>query len=407
MKETILVVEDDPLVWSLLERVLTRSLGYRVLLATDGATGLELALAKQPHAMLLDLGLPGLPGLELMRELQNRRQTIPTIVVTAEGHTEQILQAFRLGAKDFLQKPVEIDVLRAALENALTEARLRRERDRLTKALTAVNIRQNQQLENWAALNYMVKALVSTLEEAEVLRRVVAAVNQLLDVEAGSLLLLDPETQMLSFAVTLRGEEMQISEIKLKVGQGIAGWVAQTGEVLLIPDVTQDPRFYAEVDQLTGFRSKAILCVPLKLQGRILGVLEVINKRNGTNAPSFTKADQETLTTLASWIAVAVENARLNSELQDAAAVRTLRQMVVTLAHHINNQLMTISLELESIEQQSMPPEARAAAAMRVARVGVKEIQGIVRALGGLNETRGIPYIGSEEMLDIGKLVGT
>jgi DNA-binding response OmpR family regulator len=407
MKETILVVEDDPLVWSLLERVLTRSLGYRVLLATDGATGLELALAKQPHAMLLDLGLPGLPGLELMRELQNRRQTIPTIVVTAEGHTEQILQAFRLGAKDFLQKPVEIDVLRAALENALTEARLRRERDRLTKALTAVNIRQNQQLENWAALNYMVKALVSTLEEAEVLRRVVAAVNQLLDVEAGSLLLLDPETQMLSFAVTLRGEEMQISEIKLKVGQGIAGWVAQTGEVLLIPDVTQDPRFYAEVDQLTGFRSKAILCVPLKLQGRILGVLEVINKRNGTNAPSFTRADQETLTTLASWIAVAVENARLNSELQDAAAVRTLRQMVVTLAHHINNQLMTISLELESIEQQSMPPEARAAAAMRVARVGVKEIQGIVRALGGLNETRGIPYIGSEEMLDIGKLVGT
>lgn len=404
-QETVLIVEDDAVIRALIEKALARSYDYRVLAADDGVQGLELILDHQPDVLLLDLALPSLSGLDLMRELNRQRQRIPTIVITADGRPEQILNAFRLGAKDFLQKPFSMEELRVALENALTEERLRRERDHLTRALTVANAHQQQQLENWAALNFIAKTIISTLEENEVLERVVATTNHLLDVEAGSLLLLDAEAQTLHFAVTLQGTETRFSDIELNVGQGIAGWVAEHGEPLLVNDVRNDPRFYATVDHITGFQSKAILCVPLKTRNRILGVFEVINKRSGPESPAFTEDDQSILLTLASWIAIAVENARLNRAMQDHAAARAFRQTVVTLAHHINNQLMNYSLELDNLEHKKCDEGERSRELLKVARSCVQEITEVVRALNQLTEIRTVPYVGSEEMLDIDGLL--
>jgi signal transduction protein with GAF and PtsI domain len=341
-----------------------------------------------------------------MAELVQAGVEIPTIIITADGHPEQILRAFRMGAKDYLPKPFSMEQMRSALENALAEERLRRERDHLTKALTAANIRQHIQLENWSAVNYIAKTIMSTLEEEEVLRRVMATVNQLLDVEAGSLLLIDQETQShLEFAITLQGDESQMSDIVLQMGQGIAGWVALHGEPLLVPDVRADPRFCQAVDALTGFHSKAILCVPLKSRNRVLGVLEVVNKRSGPESPSFSEEDRQTLTTLAAWVAIAVENARLNRAMQDAAATRALRQMVVTLAHHINNRLMNCSLELDSLEQRQLGNAERAQAMADMSRSCIKRISEIVSALDRVTELRTVPYVGSEDMLDIADLL--
>lgn len=407
MQETVLVVEDDVVIRSLLQQALSRPPEYRVLVAADGEEGRWIALHEKPDAMLLDLALPHLNGLELMAELVQAEVEIPTIIITAEDQPEQILRAFRLGAKDYLQKPFSIEQMRSALENALTEERLRRERDHLTKALTAANIRQHKQLENWAALNFIAKTIMSTLEEGEVLRRVMATVNHLLDVEAGSLLLVDQESNAtLNFAVTLQGAEAQISNLSLDLGQGIAGWVALHGDPLLVPDVSADPRFYPVVDLVTGFQSKAILCVPLKVQNRVLGVLELINKRSGPASPSFTDEDRQTLTTLASWVAIAVENARLNRAMQDAAASRALRQVVVALAHHINNHLMNCSLELDSLEHRQLHEGELTTALSGISRGCIQKISEIVTALGKVTELRTVPYVGSEDMLDIDGLLG-
>jgi DNA-binding response OmpR family regulator len=405
-EETILIIEDDAVIRALLQKALSRPPAYRVLVAADGLEGRLMALQERPDAMLLDLALPHLNGLDLMAELIQAGAAIPTIVITAEDHPEQILRAFRLGAKDYLQKPFSIEQMRAALENAMAEERLRRERDRLTKALTAANIRQNQQLENWSAVDFIAKTIVSTLEEEDVLRRVVATVNHLLGVEAGSLLLIDQETNTkLRFAMTLHGAETQMSDIVLDMGQGIAGWVALHGESLLVPDVQADPRFYPVVDQITGFESKAILCVPLKVRNRTLGVLEVINKRSGPESPSFTEEDRQMLMTLASWVAIAVENARLTRSMQDAAASRALRQLVVAMAHHINNHLMNYSLELDSLEHCPLSEGDRASSMAAISRRCIGEISEIVTALGKVTASRTVPYVGSEEMLDIDDLL--
>lgn len=400
-QKTVLIIEDDAEMQTLLRDTILRPAGYSVLVATDGQQGLECALAEKPDVILIDLMLPRLSGLDLLNLLHQQNCHIPTIVLTAYTSEQDILKAFRLGVKDFLQKPFGISEVQSVIENALAEEQFRREKENLTRALAQANQRLQQQIHNWVALNNIAQAIVSTLEESQVFRSVMENVNLILQVEAGSLLLLDQETGELEFTVTLKGEAARFSPIRLKLGQGIAGWVAQHGEPLLVPDVRHDPRFYAQMDQLTGFRCHSILCVPLKAKKQVIGVLEVINKQSGPESPSFTQGDLELLTALAAWVAVAVENARLNRSAQEIAAVTAIRQAMTTLAHHINNRLMAFSLELDGLEMGGPVDQGAIEAIIASARRYIQEVSSVIKALDQLEEMHTVPYVGAVEMLDI------
>ncbi len=400
IRETILVVEDDPAVRDFVCEVVLDPRRYHVLAEADGEEGLRRALEEKPDLLILDIRLPRLHGLDLLRALKQRGQHIPSVVLTAYSSEEVILKAFRLGAKDFLRKPFTIEEARAAVEGALTEERLRREKERLTRALTLANRRLQRQLHNWVALHNIAQAITSTLDESEVYRRVMSSVNRVLRVEVGSLLLLTPEGDELEFKMTLHGDVARFADIRLKLGQGIAGWVAQHGLPLLVPDVKEDPRFYPHIDRMLGFHTQSILCVPLKIKGKVIGVLEVINKQEGREKPSFTQGDLELLETLASWVSVAVENARLNQAMRETIALKTLKQVAVTVAHHVNNRLMNLSLELDRLVEEDLTPgEVREA--VESSRRWVREIAAVVKALDRLGEVRTVPYVGETEMLDL------
>jgi DNA-binding response OmpR family regulator len=400
-EKTILVVEDDFRIQEFLCNAVLTPAGYDVLTASDGQEGLERALAERPDVILLDLMLPRLSGLNVMSILQKQNCHIPTIVLTAYSSEQEILKAFRLGAKDFLQKPFTVEDVWAAIEKALAEERLRQERENLTQALAQANQRLQQQVQNWATLNDIARAISATLEEPEVFRRVVQNITRILQIEACSLLLVDQETGELQFVVTLKGDQARYSAFRLKPGQGIAGWVAKHGEPLLIPDVTKDSRFYAQVDQSTGFESRSILCVPLKAKGRVIGVLEAINKRGQAEDTRFTEEDLEMLTALASWVAVAVENARLNRATRDMAAAAALKQTVTAMAHHINNRLTAFSLELDGLEIGGVVDQQAVGTIIASARRSIQEVAAVIKALDRLEEIHTIPYVGEAEMIDI------
>lgn len=400
-RETVLVIEDNRDMRAFLRNAVLEPDGYQVLLAHDGKAGLGHILEGVPDLILMDLHLPQISGLELMSLLHQKGYQIPTIVISAYGSEESILQAFRLGAKDFLQKPFATDEVRVAIENALTEERLRREKENLTKALALANRRLQQQVQHWMSLHDLAQAVTSTLDESEIFRRVMGNVNHILQVEAGSLLLLEPGGEELRFVVTLQGNAVQFSDFRIKVGQGIAGWVARHGEPLLVPDVENDPRFYKQVDRATGFQSRAILCVPLKAKEHTIGVLEVINKMSGPEKPSFTRGDMDLLKMMASWVSVAVENARLNRAARKAAATQALKQAVTTLAHYINNRLMTFSLEMDALEGEDLFDRESILALMESARQCIREVSAVVGALDRLGEIRTVPYVGAERMIDI------
>ncbi len=152
---------------------------------------------------------------------------------------------------------------------------------------------------------------------AQVLQVVMDEVESLFPVEAGSLLLLDEEKGELRFERALGSATARVAPFRLRVGQGIAGWVVERGESLLVPDVREDPRFYRSVDQLSGFRTRSILCVPLMVRGRAIGAIELINKVEG----AFTEEDLVFLELLAGPIAVSIESAATYARLQQQIAL--------------------------------------------------------------------------------------
>jgi diguanylate cyclase (GGDEF)-like protein len=158
-----------------------------------------------------------------------------------------------------------------------------------------------------AILTDIVKTANSILEPRKVTELIMAKIQQLVPSEAWSMLLVDEEHQELTFELALGEKGKDVSSFRVKIGEGIAGWVAQTGQPAIVNDVSKDPRFAGKFDSETRFKTRSILCAPLISRGRTIGVVEIINRIGGR----FTHADLEVLLTLVEPCAIALENAML------------------------------------------------------------------------------------------------
>ena len=165
-----------------------------------------------------------------------------------------------------------------------------------------------------ALLSHLSQILNSTLDHKEIRRRAMEAATQLMRAEVGSLLLVNEEKHQLYFEVALGDREEEIKTISLNFGEGIAGWVAQHGKPLVVNSPGKDRRFFKGVDERTEFKTRNIICVPMKVKKKIIGVLEAINKKG---KGQFDKEDLSLLTSLADQVAIALDNSRLYQELEE------------------------------------------------------------------------------------------
>lgn len=152
------------------------------------------------------------------------------------------------------------------------------------------------------------RAMTSTLRLSELLSTVMRLGGEVVRAEASSLLLVDPVTEELYFDIALGEKGGALQQIRLKKGEGIAGWVAVNRKSALVNDVANDPRWTQKADKSTQFQTRAILAVPMQVQGKLVGVMEAINRADGS---PFTEKDVEVLELFAGQAAVAIENARL------------------------------------------------------------------------------------------------
>lgn len=153
--------------------------------------------------------------------------------------------------------------------------------------------------------------ITSSLDLDEVLTRAMDLSRQVMEADACSLMLLDEEAGELVFRIALSEVGEQIYERRLPVGQGVAGWVAANREPALIPDAYADERFDRSYDEATGYRTRSILCLPLTVKDRLIGVSQLINKLNGE---AFTEGEAELFRMLNAQVAIAIENARLHAD---------------------------------------------------------------------------------------------
>lgn len=204
------------------------------------------------------------------------------------------------------------------------------------------------------------KILVSTFDMEALLRTVVEKFNELIPASNWSILLLDPETQELEFFVAVGVDNQQIMNLRLKVGEGIAGVVAQTGEPIFIQDVRRDSRFCPRVDEQTGFETRSIICLPLSVRQEIIGVLEVVNIENEN---FFLTTYLPLLNILADYIAIALDNVKnfiqlqKNSFTDDLTGYYNTRYLTWTLDELVNriiqegSQLSVVFLDLDNFKQ--------------------------------------------------------
>ena len=199
-----------------------------------------------------------------------------------------------------------------------------RTNDNIIELSTADHIpSQIDQLETMIKLSALMN---SSLETADVREQAIRAASSLVNCEAASLLFINPDTGGLYFDVALGKSGNALKTIHLKKGEGIAGWVAERREPLIIGDAQNDPRLFKQADRKSGFRTRNMLCVPVTTKSRVLGVLQAINKRHTT----FSENDSRLLVALSNQIGVALENIKLYDQLRGSlhGVVQVLAEVI-------------------------------------------------------------------------------
>jgi diguanylate cyclase (GGDEF)-like protein len=211
-----------------------------------------------------------------------------------------------------------------------------------------------------AVLNEIGKALTSSLDIGEVMHVILAKVSELLKPSNWSLLLQDPITGELYFQTAVGAGSDRLLGMRLQPGEGIAGWVAQHNQPMLVPNVHSDPRFASRFDAVSEFQTKSILCVPLTFKGRVLGVIELVN---GQGDGPFGEEDLRILMTVAEFSAIAIENAQNFQKVQELTVLddhtglfnsrhlrRTLEQEIVR-ATRFGHPVSLVFFDLDRFKQ--------------------------------------------------------
>lgn len=210
----------------------------------------------------------------------------------------------------------------------------------------------------------------SSLHIEDVLEHAMKWAQEFMEAEAGSVYELDRPNNEL-FIRLARGEKKDtVTGIRVKVGEGIAGWVAQTARAVVSQDVHKDKRFSSKYDEKTGFKTRSVICVPLISRDEPIGVLQVINKKGGK---PFSNSDFKLLTGMAQQVAIAMENAKLYQRLKEDFALTTrelkmtqeklirserltaIGHLVQGVAHEIRNPIMTIGGFAERLKKELGP----------------------------------------------------
>ncbi len=310
MQAQILLISADAVLSTALSECLTaQGYGVEICATSDsGWTRLSAGMVQAASALdlvLIDVQNAELGGLSLLQQIRRDNQfaLLPVLVLVGEMQAELPQLAFDYGANDYLFIPVRtvelLSRVRAFLNLRLAERAQQRRTERLVEAG---------------------KLILSTLQLDVVLSRILQIVVVELDAEGGSLWMPAADGR-LECKVVGRPEEARLVGMTLDPGVGIAGWVFQTGQAVVVSDLLADPRYFPQVSAFMGSPSRNLMAVPLLVREQGIGVLEVINCRHG----AFSARDLAWLEALTPLAAATLENARLYEQTcRDAAHLRAL-----------------------------------------------------------------------------------
>ena len=364
--ENILIVDDDPLVREILEEIIV-SQGHTCETTANGLEALNCFKQKDFDIIIADIKMPELDGLELMARVREMKPGLPFIIIT--GHTQDYSydRVIGAGANDFIRKPFTTQELNTKLARIFEERLLEEKNMLLTRKQSDLNRRMS-------TLIAVASDLTSELDFDRLFPLIVGKVTESMSAERTSLYIVDWETETLWTKVS-----EHIDRIHLPLGEGISGRVAKSGEIINLEDAWEVPYFNREFDLKHNFRTKSVLCLPVKNHsGETTGVLQVMNKK-GKNR--FDADDEELLKSFASQVGIALENSLLNEELRLSfeSSVSTLSATVdarhpFTAGHarRVTEYSLLIAREM-GLNDQEMEVLKYAALLHDIGKIGIRD----------------------------------
>ncbi|MGR3177177.1 MAG: sigma 54-interacting transcriptional regulator [Candidatus Anammoxibacter sp.] len=350
-KPLVMVVDDNESMRQTLKYILEDE-GYAIQLAHNGQTAID-NFSKDIYAVILDIVMPDINGFEVFEKLKNKNPYCPIIFQTGfvdEQNRDDIRKKFRPYA--YVIKGQDPEQLLDTLAGAVEYYKNFQENMKLNHELNVLNRELTQKTNDLGEANSNIQNFNQTLTETvekqvkeiarkeEILARIIEIgkfINSSLDLnkilvmvmkisksmmnaEACSIILFNKSVDNFAHKVILKkGGKTSEQRFELNEEKGIIKWAIEHKESIIINDAYNDKRFYEKYDEIPGFTTKTMLCIPLKIKEGILGVAQVINKRNGE---IFQKNDKDIFSILCVQIALAVKNAGLFEELNKAKEIK-------------------------------------------------------------------------------------
>ena len=306
--DRILLIENDPKISDLISHQTLIPTGYSVDVVADSDSAVKQALLTPPDLIIADLNLPGLSAKDLLVALAAQGVNTPLLMIANKGQEQEIIQAFRLGAADYLLWPARDAEVLSAVERVLGRVHETRDRQRLDLKLSEVNQELHRKVRELTVLVNLGKAVTSTSDQRILFQKIVDGALQVSDAAIGWLLIREDAGKQFLLAAQRGLPEAWAKKRNKPLEDGISGLVALSGETL---SISGEPLLKFKIANLGG----AACAVPIKIQKEVIGMLVVVRKE----ARSLEDTEQILLEAVSDYASISLVNARLFHALNSSA----------------------------------------------------------------------------------------
>ena len=373
--DRILLVENNPKISDLIARQTLIPTGYFVDVIADSNSAVKQALLTPPDLIIADLNLPGLSAKDLLVALAAQGVNTPLLVIANKGQEQEIIQAFRLGAADYLLWPARDAEVISVVERVLSRVHETHDRQRLDLKLSEVNHELQRRTHELAAIINIGKAVVSIPEQRILFQKIVDGALQVSDANIAWLLIRDDASKQFLLVAQRGLPDVLAKKLNMPLDDGISGLVALSGETL---SISGEPLLKFRIANLGG----AACAVPIKIQKEVIGMLVTVRKE----ARPFENMEQILLESVSDYASISLVNARLfhalNSSAQLSAEEKTRQSALLesvrnSVAEELKSAAYPIELlltgkagNLTDIQRQAL--QSTRAALQRLARAAKK-----------------------------------
>lgn len=373
--DRILLVENNPKISDLIARQTLIPVGYYVDVVTDSNSAVKQALLTPPDLIIADLNLPGLSAKDLLVALASQGVKTPLLVIANKGQEQEIIQAFRLGAADYLLWPARDAEVLSVVERVLVRVHEAHDRQRLDLKLSEMNHELQRRTRELTAIIDIGKTVASISDQRILFQKIVEGALQVSNANIAWLLIRDDASKQFLLRAQRGLPEVWAKKLNMPLDDGIGGLVALSGETL---SISGESLLKFRVANLGG----SVCAVPMKIQKEVIGMLVVVRKE----ARPFEKMEQILLEAVSGYASISLVNARLFQALNNSAhasvegkkrqnaVLESVRNSVVeelkSAAYPIELLLTGKAGNLTDIQRQAL--QSTRAALQRVARAAEK-----------------------------------